>query len=176
MICPLLLIPKAAVLAAPGILMVVKLPPVSKKPCATFKASRRTGWSARAGLWRCPAIPWEFVALYPPLRHLSDDLDPACRSMPWHPKRAVFHRLGPADPLSTLGHQLLGLLRSAPDGGLTRRQLQQRVSRPFPRACLTTASANSGMRALSPPPPMDGCTHSTRFNSPHATGVSESTI
>src|SRR5215471_3155323 len=57
-------------------------------------AIRRTGWSARGGLWRCPAIPWEFVALYPPLWHLSDDIDPASRTMPWHPRRAVFHRPG----------------------------------------------------------------------------------
>jgi hypothetical protein len=90
---------------------------------------RRLGWSARAGTWRAPLIPWQFIAPYRSLWILDDAIDPASRSVPWHPKRAVFHRLGPVDPLSTLDHRLLGLLRSVPDGGLTRRQLQQRVSR-----------------------------------------------
>ena len=89
---------------------------------------RRTGWSARAGLWRCPAIPWESVRLYPGLWHLSDHLDSAWRSMPWHPRRAVFHRPGMIDPLGSVDHQLLDQLRAAPGTRLTARQLRHRVS------------------------------------------------
>jgi hypothetical protein len=97
---------------------------------------RRLGWSARAGAWRAPLIPWEFIAPYRSLWILDDAIDPASRSVPWRPKRAVFHRLEPVDPLSTLDHRLLGLLRSAPHGRLTRRHLQQRVSRDIPTRLL----------------------------------------
>src|SRR5215813_1615930 len=43
---------------------------------------RRAGWSARPGCWRCPAIPWEFVALYPWLWHLRE-MPSESRSMSW---------------------------------------------------------------------------------------------
>src|SRR5215469_9197951 len=118
-------------------------------------------WSARAGAWRAPLIPWLFIAPNRSLWILDDAIDPASRSVPWSPERAVYRRLGPVDPLSALDHQLLGLLRSArtaasPDGNSNRASPVA-----SPRACLTTASANSRMRALSPPPPMGGFTHST---------------
>jgi hypothetical protein len=88
---------------------------------------RACGWSARKGLWRCPTIPPEF--LLPGLWHLADDIDPAMRPAVWHAKRAACCQISPMDPLSNREHQLIRLIRKAPGGRLTRRQLQQRVSR-----------------------------------------------
>ena len=88
---------------------------------------RSCGFTARKGLWRCPAIPPEF--LLPGLWHLASDLDHLTRPIVWHAKRAEFRQISPIDPLSKREHQLIRLIRKAPDGRLTRRQLQQRVSR-----------------------------------------------
>ena len=88
---------------------------------------RSCGFAARKGLWRCPPIPPEF--LVPVLGHLASDIDPATRPVVWHPKRAACRQISRIDPLSNREHQLIRLIRSAPDGRLTRRQLQQRVSR-----------------------------------------------
>jgi len=96
---------------------------------------RRAGWTARAGVWRCPTIPPEFLGLYPPLWHLRDDIDPASRPIHWHPKRAAFIRpeISPAY-LSKRERQLLRLL--ARNGRLSRTQLQQRVSYLIPTSIL----------------------------------------
>ena len=88
---------------------------------------RSCGLVARKGLWRCPLIPPEF--LLPVLAHLASDIDPATRPVVWHPKRAEFRQISTIDPLSKRENQLIRLIRKAPDGRLTRRQLQQRVSR-----------------------------------------------
>src|SRR5215469_1580471 len=88
---------------------------------------RSCGFVARKGLWRCPLIPPEF--LLPVLAHLASDIDPATRPVVWHPKRAEFRQISTIDPLSKRENQLIRLIRKAPDGRLTRRQLQQRVSR-----------------------------------------------
>jgi hypothetical protein len=90
---------------------------------------RTCGFTARAGLWRCPPMPWQFLGRYPTLWHLSDDIDSATRPVVWHQKRATFREISPIDPLSKHERQLLRLLSNAPGGRLTRRQLQQRVSR-----------------------------------------------
>jgi len=88
---------------------------------------RSCGFVARKGLWRCPLIPPEF--LLPGLWHLAADIDPATRPVVWHPKRAACRQISSIDPLSKREHQLIRLIRKAPGGRLTRRQLQQRVSR-----------------------------------------------
>jgi hypothetical protein len=88
---------------------------------------RAAGWSARKGPWRSPTIPPEFLALYPPLWHLRDDIDPASRPILWHPKRATFIRPQiSSDYLSRRERQLLCLI--VRNGRLSRTQLQQRVS------------------------------------------------
>ena len=40
---------------------------------------RRRGWSARAGTWRAPLIPWSAIAPYRLLWLLDDNIDPHCR-------------------------------------------------------------------------------------------------
>src|SRR5262249_53567757 len=81
---------------------------------------RHAGWSAHPGCWRCPVIPWEFIARYPRLWHLADDLDPAGRSMPWHPRRAAFRRIVGAD----LGKEENRILRTIDRAGrITREKL-----------------------------------------------------
>jgi hypothetical protein len=89
---------------------------------------RACGITARAGLWRCPLVPWEFLGRYPTLWHLSDDIDPATRPVVWHQKRAKFRQIASIDPLSKHERQLLRLLSNAPGGRLTRRQLRHRLS------------------------------------------------
>src|SRR5262245_61622626 len=61
---------------------------------------RACGLTARKGLWRCPLLPAEFLGRYPPLWHLSDDIDPGMRPVVWHPKRARFRQISTIDPLS----------------------------------------------------------------------------
>jgi hypothetical protein len=74
-----------------------------------------------------PDCPPEF--LVPDLWHLADDIDPVTRPIAWHPKRASRRQISPMDPLSIREHQLIRLIRSALNDRLTRRQLQQGVSR-----------------------------------------------
>lgn len=91
---------------------------------------RAAGWSARKGVWRSPTIAPEFLALYPPLWHLRDDIDPASRPILWHPKRATFIRPDSPDVLSKRERQLLRLL--ARNGRLSKMQLQQACFLPHP--------------------------------------------
>jgi hypothetical protein len=88
---------------------------------------RSCGFAARKGLWRCPLVPPEF--LLPGLWHLAADIDPSTRPVVWHPKRAKTQQISAIDSLSNRERQLVRLIRNAPAGRLTRRQLQQRVSR-----------------------------------------------
>ena len=58
------------------------------------------------------------------------------RPVVWHPNRAKFREIAPVDPLSKREHQIIRLIRNAPDKRRTRRQLQQTLSRRVPTRLL----------------------------------------
>jgi hypothetical protein len=94
---------------------------------------RACGFAARAGLWRCPLLPDHLVCFRPGLFLLSDRYGPETRGNRWHPKRAaVLPVVTPPDPVWSHEKGILDLLEMQPNHRLTRRQLQQRVSRRFP--------------------------------------------
>jgi hypothetical protein len=92
---------------------------------------RACGFAARAGLWRCPLLPDNLIWWIPVLRLLSDLYGPETRNR-WHPKRAAIRTIKPLDPITDHEQSILDLLGRAAGHHLTRRQLQQRVSRRFP--------------------------------------------
>jgi hypothetical protein len=114
---------------------------------------RTCGFTARKGLWRCPPLPWEFLGLYPPLWHLSDDIDPAMRPVVWHPKRATFRQISPIDPLSKHERQIAPV---AP-------QRSRRTADPSPAPTKSVAEGLDDLARLPPrAPPRSGLHHHHR--------------
>lgn len=113
-------------------------------------AIRACGYTARAGrwgsVWRCPPLPDELVR-GTHFFYLSDAVFRRFGYGPgeWRPKRASFHAIAPIDPLTRDERRIIGLLQRAPGHRLTRRQLQQRLSRRIPTWYLDRMLANPSL-------------------------------
>jgi hypothetical protein len=82
------------------------------------------GVEARAGKWYCPTLPHSIVGTLWALRHLSDEIDPATRPVPWREKRAAIHRVS-IDPLSKFDRRVIRRLQKARGQRLDRRALKR---------------------------------------------------
>jgi hypothetical protein len=86
---------------------------------------RACGIEARAGQWCCPPLPASVVGTIWMLSHLSDDIDPTTRPVPWREKRAGVRHVPPLDPLSRFDRRLIERLQNAPGQRLDRRALKR---------------------------------------------------
>jgi hypothetical protein len=86
---------------------------------------RACGIEARAGKWYCPALPASIVGTVWMLSHLSDDIDPATRPIPWREKRAAIRHVSPIVRLSKFERRLIERLENAPGQCLDRRALKR---------------------------------------------------
>jgi hypothetical protein len=85
---------------------------------------RACGIEARAGKWYCPPLPANVVGTVWRLSHLSEEIDPATRPVPWREKRAAIRRVA-IDPLTMFDRRLIRRLQNAPGQRLDRRALKR---------------------------------------------------
>jgi hypothetical protein len=95
-------------------------------------AIRRTGWSARPGVWRAPLVPWQYIAPYRWLWHLDAGIHPAERAIPWRAHRSTFRHISVGVSKDEI--RILRTLRKAPNGRLTREALLCAVAWRIPAA------------------------------------------
>jgi hypothetical protein len=102
---------------------------IDRKESARIRAC---GFTARAGLWRCPALPDEQI-WWGTLWHLSDKIHHQYGNTRqgkdgyWHRNRSRPVSIAPIDPLSKFDRRFLNLLQRR--GPMRRREMQRRLWR-----------------------------------------------